>query len=308
MNVIVTGGAGFIGSHLCEALLKKRHNVVVFDDLSTGRKENLPEGVTLVKGDICDVRAVARLARHEPAALFHQAAQISVAQSVREPIGDAEENILGTLNVIALAKKTGAKLMFASSGGTVYGEVEKSAAEDHPLDPQSPYGLSKLTAEHYIQLLLADGAYQILRYANVYGPRQDPHGEAGVVAIFSLKMLRGKPCTLNGGGVCQRDYVYVGDVVAANLLALKNRKNGIYNVGTGRGTSVRQLYTLMNRVGGFNALAEETPYREGDLRRAVVKITRAKRELGYQPATALRDGVAKTIDWFREQVNAGGRG
>ncbi len=307
MKVLVTGGAGFIGSHLAEALVKKRHQVWVLDNLSSGRKENLPQGAEFVKGDITDAALTHKLARHDFDAIFHHAAQISVSLSVREYEKDANENILGTLNIIRLAQTCGARLQFASSGGTVYGEIEKTAGEDHPLGPLSPYGLSKLAGEQYIQMLLKDTPWQILRYANVYGPRQDPHGEAGVVAIFTNKLLAGEQCALNGGGVCVRDYVYVGDVVQANLLALKHPHSGIFNVGTGTGVSVKRLFDLLCAVGKFHGLAHETPYREGDLQNAILKITKAKRVLGYSPATPLKEGLTRTVAFFRARHEAGGK-
>jgi len=310
--VLVTGGAGFIGSHIAQALLAKGHDVIVIDDLSTGHRDNVPPGATFVEADIRDVDAMTRLVgRHRPEAVTHQAAQTSVAVSVREPSRDADVNVLGTITVLEAAARHGARsFVFAGTGGALYGEVpdgERAGVGWAP-QPMSPYGCSKLAAEGYVRALgkAHDLRTTILRYANVYGPRQDPHGEAGVVAIFCRALLAGESVRINarrdvGDDGCVRDYVHVDDVVAANLAALSGDLGvSTLDVCTGVGTSTREL---ANRLARFmqleEARLEPAPHRPGDLERCVLDPTVQIRELG-EPVS-IEHGLRDTIAWFRDR-------
>jgi len=249
MKVLVTGGAGFIGSHVVDGLLDTGHEVAVIDDLSSGRRENLPEDVPLYVRDVREGCAEV-FDEFRPEVLCHQAAQMAVRRSVREPDFDADVNVLGTIRLLENCLSYGVgKVLFASTGGAIYGEQQEfPAPEDHPLQPVSPYGVSKLSGEHYLYFYHAQYGlpYVSLRYANVYGPRQEPHGEAGVVAIFCGNLAIGQESTINGSGEQTRDYVYVGDVARANVLALGgDAPSGAYNIGTGKETSVVELYGLL---------------------------------------------------------------
>jgi UDP-glucose 4-epimerase len=313
-RVLVTGGAGFIGSHVVEACLAAGYEVAVVDDLSSGKKENLPEGVPLYQVDIADAEAVGRvfdLVR--PEKVVHQAAQISVSRSVREPALDARINVLGLLNVLEAAVRQGVRaFIFASSGGVLYGDVFEPAAEEHPAAPVSPYGIAKLAGEMYLAFFAREHGLRCaaLRYGNVYGPRQDPHGEAGVVAIFLERLLAGQAPIINGDGRYVRDYVYVEDVARANLLALEGEWEGFraYNVGTGRGTDVNELegrlrsaLTEILRGQGRKVdlpAATYGPPRPGDLRSSLLDAGKIARELGWRPEVPLEEGLKRTAAWF----------
>jgi UDP-glucose 4-epimerase len=301
--ILVTGGAGFIGSHVVDAYLDAGHEVIVVDDLSTGHRENLNPRARFVQLDITDPKVVELIRDERPAALNLHAAQMDVRRSVADPLFDARVNVLGTINLFEAARKANVRrILFVSSGGAVYGEQERfPAAEDHPTNPLSPYGVSKRAGELYASFYQAE--YQIpfvaLRYANVYGPRQDPHGEAGVVAIFSGRMLRGEAVTINGDGRQTRDYVFVGDVVRANLLALESRATGPFNIGTGKETDVNELARLLLDAAGSRSEVRHGPAKPGEQRRSVVDHGRAERELGWRPEVPLADGLRRTVDWFR---------
>ncbi|HZP42205.1 MAG TPA: SDR family oxidoreductase [Candidatus Binatia bacterium] len=303
MKILVTGGAGFIGSHVVDAYLDAGHEVIVVDDLSTGHRENLNPRARFVQLDITDPKVVELIRDERPAALNLHAAQMDVRRSVADPLFDARVNVLGTINLFEAARKANVRrILFVSSGGAVYGEQERfPAAEDHPTNPLSPYGVSKRAGELYASFYQAE--YQIpfvaLRYANVYGPRQDPHGEAGVVAIFSGRMLRGEAVTINGDGRQTRDYVFVGDVVRANLLALESRATGPFNIGTGKETDVNELARLLLDAAGSRSEVRHGPAKPGEQRRSVVDHGRAERELGWRPEVPLADGLRRTVDWFR---------
>jgi UDP-glucose 4-epimerase len=302
VRVLLTGGAGFIGSHVAERLLSRGHEVAVVDDLSSGKREKLPEGVRFYELDIrsgCDEV----FEEFKPEALSHQAAQMDVRRSAREPDFDADVNVLGTIRLLENCVKYGVgRVVFASTGGAVYGEqLEFPAPEDHPQYPVSPYGVSKLAGERYLYFYQAQYGlpYVALRYANVYGPRQDPHGEAGVVAIFCGNLADGKPSTVNGSGEQTRDYVYVGDVVAANVLALeKSAPSGAYNVGTGIETSVNQLYEMLREFAERDLPPRHGPAKPGEQARSSVDPAKANRLLDWRPEVDLASGLKKTLRFF----------
>ncbi|MEK6274654.1 MAG: NAD-dependent epimerase/dehydratase family protein [Actinomycetota bacterium] len=299
MTVLVTGGAGFIGSHVAEALVAGGEDVVVLDDLSSGSRENVPDGAELVEGDIREPQADL-FADVKPTACFHLAAQADVRVSVARPDHDAKINILGTVNVLQAALEHDTRVVFSSTGGAIYGECERPAPEDAPKQPLAPYGTSKLAGEEYLATYnrLHETRHVTLRYGNVYGPRQDPHGEAGVVAIFFSHLLSGEQPRIFGDGSQTRDYVYVADVVRATLAAAE-QDGGVFNVGTGRETSVVELYEVCRRVAGKEDVdAAFAPPRPGELQRSVLNISRAVDELGWRPEHNLEDGLRETWAWM----------
>ena len=302
MKVLLTGGAGFIGSHVADCLLARGHDVAVVDDLSTGKKENVPRGAIFYERDIRDGCAEI-FEEFRPETLSHQAAQMDVRRSVREPDFDAQVNVLATIRLLEDCARYGVeKVVFASTGGAIYGEQrEFPAPEDHPQYPLSPYGVSKLAAERYMHFYLVqyEISYVSLRYANVYGPRQDPHGEAGVVAIFAGNLAANKVSTINGTGEQTRDYVYVDDVARANVLALEsNPPSTSYNVGTGTETTVNRLYELMGELSGKDLPPRNGPPKPGEQLRSSVDPTRASRLLGWYPEVKLAVGLEKTLKFF----------
>jgi len=295
VSVLVTGGAGFIGSHVAEGLVARGENVVVLDDLSTGKRENLPEGVELVEGDIREPQDEL-FAGLKPEICFHLAAQADVRVSVSRPDHDAQINVIGTINLLHAALETGTQLVFSSTGGAIYGECDRPAPEDSPRRPLAPYGTSKLAGEEYLATYnrLHGTRHVSLRYGNVYGPRQDPHGEAGVVAIFFNRLASGETPKIFGDGKQTRDYVYAGDVVRATLAAA-GHEGGVFNVGTGRETSVVELFDLCRRVAGKeNVEPEFAPPRPGELQRSVLDVSRAVDELSWRPERSLEDGLRET--------------
>jgi UDP-glucose 4-epimerase len=309
MKILVTGGAGFIGSHVVDAYVAAGHEVVVVDDLSTGKRENLNPRARFHQLDIQDPRTIELIRDERPTVLNHHAAQMDVRRSVADPLFDARVNVLGTINLFEGARRANVRrVLFVSSGGAVYGEQTTfPAAESHPTNPVSPYGVSKRAGELYAFFYHVE--YQIpfvaLRYANVYGPRQDPHGEAGVVAIFTGRMLAGEPVTVNGDGRQTRDYVYVGDVARANLLALERECLGPVNIGTGIETDVNTLARLLLEAAGSRSAVRHGPARAGEQRRSVVDCRRAAAALGWEPSVALAAGLRQTVDFFRAR-RAGG--
>jgi UDP-glucose 4-epimerase len=319
MKILVTGGAGFIGSHIVDAILAAGHSAAVLDDLSSGSRGNLPAGVPLHVADIADAEAVERaFARERPDAVCHQAAQMSVSRSVREPAFDARVNVLGLVNVLEAAVRHAAtRFVFASSGGVLYGDVTAPAPEETPANPVSPYGITKWVGERYLEFFAREHglATVALRYSNVYGPRQNPHGEAGVVAIFCKKLLARQPARINGDGRYVRDYVYGPDVARANLVSLTGALPQVrpgtltsLNIGTGLGTDVNELEAMLRR--GMQELLtargepeplpppEHGPARAGDLRSNLVDAARAGEVLGWRPEVSLADGLAHTAGWF----------
>jgi UDP-glucose 4-epimerase len=301
VRAVVTGGAGFIGSHIVDALLARGDEVHVLDDLSTGKRENVAEGARLHAGDIrSDTDAVFDEVR--PDACFHFAAQPNVRVSVERPDFDADINVVGTVRVLDAARRHGTKLVFASTGGAIYGDGDTPATEDAPRHPLSPYGTAKLAGEEYIRTFnrLHGSMHTILRFGNVYGPRQDPHGEAGVVAIFMSRLRAGEPPQIFGDGQQTRDYVYVADAVAATVAALRH-EGGTFNVGTGKETSVLDLLARIQRVAGTNVEPEFAPPRPGELQRSVLDISRAAAGLRWSPTEDLEAGVAATWAWTISQ-------
>jgi UDP-glucose 4-epimerase len=302
MRVILTGGAGFVGSHVADQLLARGHEVAIVDDLSSGKKENVPDGAILYERDIRDGCAEI-FEEFEPDALSHQAAQMDVRRSVREPDFDADVNVLGTVRLLQRCVEQGVRrVVFASTGGAVYGEQrEFPAPEDHPQYPISPYGVSKLAGERYLHFYRAQYGlpYAALRYANVYGPRQDPHGEAGVVAIFCGNLAAGRGSTINGSGEQTRDYVYVEDVARANVLALEGEApSGAYNIGTGIETSVNGLYEALREISGKDLPAEYAPARPGEQLRSSIDPAKASKALGWRPRVELAAGLEETLAYF----------
>ena len=302
VRVLLTGGAGFIGSYVAEHLLRGGHEVAVVDDLSTGKRENVPKAAKFYEADIRSGCADV-FSDFEPQALCHQAAQMDVRRSVREPDFDAEVNILGTVRLLQNCTEYGVKkVVFASTGGAVYGEQQEfPAPEGHPLYPVSPYGVSKLAGERYMHYYNVEFGipYVALRYANVYGPRQDPHGEAGVVAIFCGNLAKGRTSTINGAGKQTRDYVYVEDVARANLLALENEvPSGAYNIGTGVETSVNRLYDLLLEISARDLPPQHGPSKPGEQLRSCVDPTLARRTFDWYQQTDIRAGLEKTLYSF----------
>ncbi|MFY0522382.1 NAD-dependent epimerase/dehydratase family protein [Archangium gephyra] len=306
MKVLVTGGAGFIGSHVCDAFVRAGHEVIALDNLSSGKKENLDPRVRL---EVIDIRApeAAQLIRAErPQVMLHLAAQMDVRRSVEDPRFDAEANILGFLNLLEASRQAGVqKVVFSSTGGAIYGEQDVfPAPESHATRPVSPYGVSKASGELYLGYYKAQYGmnYVALRYANVYGPRQNPHGEAGVVSIFCQRLLGGKDCTIFGEGKQTRDFVYVEDVARANLLAVEKDVVGPVNIGTGVETDINQLYTLLAQSAGVDKPAIRAPGRPGEQMRSCVDNALARRVLGWQPTVALPEGLRRTVSFFREHA------
>jgi UDP-glucose 4-epimerase len=297
LRALVTGGAGFIGSHVAEGLLSRGDEVTVLDDLSKGKRENVPEGAQLIVGDIRDPATAFAEAR--PEAVFHLAAQADVRVSVERPDHDADVNVLGTVHVLEAAREHGAQVVFSSTGGAIYGECAEPATEDKKLAPLAPYGASKLAGEEYLATYnrLHGTRHVSLRYGNVYGPRQDPYGEAGVVAIFFNRLAAGETPTIFGDGMQTRDYVFAGDVARATLAA-SERDGGVYNIGTGRETSVNELLELCLRVAGGEVEPEFAPPRPGELQRSVLDPSRAVDELGWRPERSLEEGLRETWEWI----------
>jgi UDP-glucose 4-epimerase len=302
VRALVSGGAGFIGSHLVDALLAGGADVAVIDDLSRGRREQVPAAAAFHEVDIVD-GAVGRLvASLAPEVIFHEAAQIDVRRSVREPVLDARVNVLGTVNLLEAAVHAGVRrVVFASSGGAVYGDTDViPTPESHPCAPASAYGAAKLAAETYgwVFAQLHGLEFVALRYANVYGPRQDPHGEAGVVAIFAERLLQGVDTVINGDGAQTRDYVSVDDVVSANLHAGGTAPVGAYNIATGRECDVSRLHALVARAAGVERTAAHGPAKPGEQQRSCLDISRAAELLDWRPSVGLEDGIARTVAWF----------
>jgi UDP-glucose 4-epimerase len=310
MRTLVTGGAGFIGSNLVDALVERGDEVTVVDNLTTGKRENLEQalaaGAKLVEADMRDGQAMKDLvAQAQPEVVFHLGAQIDVRRSVADPAFDASVNVIGTINMLAAAHEAGARrFVNSSTGGAIYGEGRQiPAPETHPQEPEAGYGQSKLSAEGYCELFRRLHSFSTvsLRYGNVYGPRQDPLGEAGVVAIFCGKLLEGERPLVFGDGLQTRDYVYVGDVVAANLAAASSDAGGAFNVGLGGESTVLDIVEILGRLGGRDDFeAEHAPERKGEIRRIAIDPSRAREELGWEPKVQLEEGLERTLASLRD--------
>jgi UDP-glucose 4-epimerase len=293
---------------VADALLAQGHTVLIVDDLSSGRKENVPKGAEFHQLDIRSPEAAAVVREAGVEVLVHHAAQMDVRRSVADPVHDASVNVVGTLNLLEAGRRGALKqVIFASTGGAMYGEQDRFPAdEEHPTRPLSPYGVAKLSVERYLYFYHQEYGLDAtaLRYANVYGPRQNPHGEAGVVAIFLDRLLSGREAVINGDGLQTRDYVYVGDIVQANLAAIGRKGFAIYNVGTARETSVVELYGLLASAVGVRQPPKHGPGKPGEQRRSSITSELLARELGVQAATSLSDGLARTAAWFSSRVAA----
>ena len=307
-TICITGGAGFIGSHLADAFLSRGDRVLVIDNLSGGRRENVPPGAELHVLDVRSKEAAALVREAGVDVLVHHAAQMDVRRSVEDPVFDADVNVLGSLNLAEAARHGGVRqILFASTGGAIYGEQDFfPATEDHPARPLSPYGVSKLAFERYLYFYHVTYGLDVacMRYANVYGERQNPHGEAGVVAIFLNRLLAGQAPTINGDGLQTRDYVHVSDVVRANLAVVGKPGFHIYNVGTGVETTVVELYDELARAVGSPLKARHGTAKPGEQRRSVIDASRLRHELGVPPPLSLAEGLERTASWFREKVAA----
>jgi len=305
MKVILTGGAGFIGSWVADALIADGHRVLILDDLSSGKEENIPKEAEFVKCDIRDRDALDSLfSDFKPDIVNHHAAQINVRKSVENPTLDAQVNILGSLNLLEISKRHRVKkFIFASTGGAIYGEPETIPVDERAIPlPISPYGVSKLSVERYLDYynLVFGLEYVALRYSNVYGPRQNPHGEAGVIAIFCNRILEGQKCDIFGDGNQKRDYVFGGDLARANVLSLR-APVGIYNLGTGIEISVNDLINILVKATGIAANVHYLPYRAGEVQRIALDISKAGKMIGWFPEVSFEDGITRTWNWYTKR-------
>jgi UDP-glucose 4-epimerase len=303
MKILVTGGAGFIGSHVVDLLIESGHEVIVVDDLSTGRLSNLNPKARFYRLDIRSPELQAVFAQERPEVISHHAAQMDVRRSMVDPLFDADVNILGSIKLANLAREFGVrKFIHISSGGAAYGEpVYLPCDEKHPIQPLCPYGASKYTFELYLYIYKESFGldYTVLRYPNVYGPRQDPYGEAGVVAIFTGQMLRNQPLTINGAGDQVRDFVFVDDCARANLMVLEAGGGQVYNLGVGLGTSVNQIFSHLKAITGYPLEAQYGPPKTGETFRIYLDAAKARQELGWEPIVQLEEGLRRTVEYFR---------
>ncbi len=311
MKIIVTGGAGFIGSNIVDAFIENGHDVTVVDDLSSGSLDNLSPNAKFIKSDIRDLAIGKVFDENKFDVMVHLAAQMDVRHSVADPMFDASVNIVGTLNLLQNCIRTSVKkVVFSSTGGAIYGEQDYFPADEkHPTRPLSPYGIAKLAVEKYLFFYEAvyGMKYVVLRYANVYGPRQNPHGEAGVVAIFTSKLLVGQEPMINGDGTQTRDYTYVGDVVRANVLALNHDSSDIFNIGTAKETDVNVLYEKLCLASGSSIRAKRGPAKAGEQRRSVIDFSKARKVLNWEPKVDLDKGLRLTVEFFKTKKSGGGR-
>ena len=310
-KALVTGGAGFIGSHLVDRLLSEDYQVAILDDLSAGKLRNLNPGATFYHTDITQSAVDEIFSREQPDLLFHLAARVSVTHSAQNPVDNAEVNVLGTLRLLESARRAGIdKFIFSSTGGAIYGNPEENpCSEATPPAPLSPYGLSKYVAEQYIDLYhrLYRLNYTNLRYGNVYGPRQDPEGEAGVIAIFIQNMLDRDQVRIFGDGYQERDFVYVDDIVEANMLAIHGGNNRTLNLGSGSGTSVTSLFEFLKAEVGYQLDPEHRPRRHGEVNAISLDSTQAREHLGWSPRFSLEEGLRKTVEYYGSEVSPGRR-
>lgn len=304
-TALVTGGAGFIGSHVVDALIKRRIKVYVIDDLSSGQKKNINPNAHFTKMSILNPQLPKFLKKIKPDVMFHLAAQINLRESVGDPCGDMRTNIQGTLSLAHNCALLGVKkFVFSSTGGAIYSEKARPPCNENALaEPLSPYGIAKRSSEMYLRFIyqVHGMPYVALRYANVYGPRQNAKGEAGVVSIFAERMLRGESTIINGTGKQTRDYVFVGDVVRANMLAMNSNVAGEFNVGTGKETSVNTLWKSLKKLTGYQLPKRNVPAPPGELMRSALDARKARKYLGWEPKIKLEDGLKKTVAWFAKQ-------
>ncbi len=305
MKILVTGGAGFIGSNVVDAYVQAGHEVVVVDDLSSGNRANLNPAAAFYQVDIRSEQLLEVMGKERPEVVNHHAAQIDVRRSVADPRYDASINVDGSIALLEACRKTGVrKVIYISSGGAMYGEPEYLPCdENHPVKPLSPYGATKHTIEHYVYMYRENFgiSYTVLRYPNVYGPRQDPFGEAGVIAIFTERMLKGEPVTINGTGEQERDFIYVGDCVSANLLSLEGGDGREYNLGWGIPVTVNQVFDSLKQATGYRPDANYGPAKTGETFRIYLDTARIRKELGWEPRVPLDEGIARTVRFFRER-------
>lgn len=305
MKILVTGGAGFIASHISDAFINEGHEVFILDNLSSGFKENINPKAKFINADIRDNSLSELFDKEKFDVVNHHAAQMDVRRSVKDPAFDADTNIIGTINLLQNCVRTGVKkFMFASTGGAVYGEQDYFPADEkHPASPLSPYGISKFSVEKYLYFYSVQYKlnYTILRYANIYGPRQNPHGEAGVVAIFTTKLLNDEQPVINGSGKQTRDYVFVGDVVKANLLTLNDESNEVYNIGTGKETDVNELFRTLNKITNKNKEEIHGPAAPGEQMRSVITSDKIYNKYGWRPDTLLGNGLNETVEFFKNK-------
>ena len=307
-KALVTGGAGFIGSHMVDRLLELEYNVVVIDDLSTGKIKNLDSTAVFHHADITQPMTDDIIQREQPDLVFHMAAQTSVTHSTKDPFTDNNSNVLGTLRVIEASRRAGVeKIIYSCTGGALYGDPETIPCVDEtPIAPASPYGMSKWVAEQYLYFYyrLYRMNFTSLRYGNVYGPRQDPHGEAGVVSIFTQAMLDGKQPQIFGDGTQERDFIAVSDVVDANLAAINRGSGKSMNIGTGEAVSVKRIYELLQGITSYKWDPLYAPSRSGEVYRISLDSSKAKQELGWSPKTTLLEGLQTTVDYFKESIGS----
>jgi len=303
MKVLVTGGAGFIGSHLVDRLIKEGHEVVVIDNLSTGKRKNNNREANFYKTDILGSRLARIFQKEKPRLVCHYAAQMDVRKSVEDPLFDAKSNILGFLNLLEASIKNGTqRVIFASSGGAIYGDqTSYPATEEDPTHPLSPYGVSKLASEQYLYYYQKNCGldYAVLRFSNVYGPRQNPLGEAGVVAIFAKKLLSAEQPLINGNGMQTRDYIFVDDIVDANMAVINSNINDTFNVGTGRETSVNELFSSLLEQTGSKAKPVHGMEKKGEQRRSCISSGKLNRLLGWEPRVSLKEGLLRTVQYIK---------
>lgn len=302
MKVIATGGAGFIGSHLVDTLIERGDEVIVVDDLSSGAKQQIHPDAEFHQLDIRSRHAAELIRRRKPDAIAHHAAQMSVSRSVREPLFDADVNLMGAINLLEAAREAGSRFVFASTGGALYGDADVlPTPESYPAWPVSPYGVGKLAFEHYLYCYSVqhDLSYAALRYANVYGPRQNPHGEAGVIAIFCLHLLAEEEPIVNGDGKQTRDFVHVTDVVRAHVAALDSDARGHFNVGTGRQCDVNTVFEMIAERMGTSLGKRHGPARPGDQRTSALDWSLIRERLGWRPQVSLEEGLTDTVEWFK---------
>lgn len=306
MKILVTGGAGFIGSHIVDQYVANGHEVVIVDSLITGREKNINPKAKFYQMDIRDSNLEQIFAKEKPDVVNHHAAQMDVRRSVADPKYDADVNVVGSLNLLELSRVHGVKhILYSSSGGTVYGEPEYLPCDEkHPIEPICPYGATKYIFEVYLNMyqLMYGIDYTVFRYPNVYGPRQDPHGEAGVVAIFTGQMLSDQPVIIHGDGKQERDFVYVGDCARANLMATERKQgSGIFNLGSGIPTSVNQIYQYLKEITEYSQEASHGPAKLGETRKIYLDATKVHDNLGWEPEVSLREGLTNTVNFFKER-------